>query len=1016
MCKRDFAFILALRGESTLGSTAKVAAYKTAVGTITPDEEEKVTEWMKLSANVNMEPYAKYTPDELKKRFEEMTRHTFPLPLKILHNNAEKKKSYIVGYYQWRGYDLTVKQTQFTQEQIELINVTTGFYIVNAGPGTGKTTVVNERAYQLRDEGVMVISYTNATIDESYRRFRLYPDTRFSGKKKYDNKKKVVFTTVDSLACHITDKPNSDFDQTVRQAIQRLRQGLCKLPYKHIICDECQDIDDLRSELIQLLLSQSRSLFLFGDPRQCITKDCHWYSQLWAQPDNNVTRAGLSQSFRFASTGMIDLVNAVSQHRPELHHELTPSEHLVPFDGVPLVLHQFSPDYDEAGFKELASYIRQLYDNGVSYDNICVVCPSLNRQNRTSSYASRIYAVFRHEGIPCHGGQHGAFVPSGVLFSTIHAVKGREFDYVFLCGMSNFPNTFSMIPREQADALIFVAHSRARKQMHYVSSSYKFILPHGVDQKYVQILEGQHFGMARNVLETKTPHYAIRNMAEDPNFHTLLKCNGFKLDYGLKKTLTQGRPSFTLPSCPPKVDKMFWGILCGLTVETMLLNNHLPVFHDFINVDESKQHGEDHINYPSREEINTFKQALSKTVDELDSADYIILARVYTYIQNRNMINRYDAADWDGFDGPAFVQSYRTFTMRLNRRYGKAWDVECKVGDEDDDFIGYADVVFQHNVVEFKTTPHEFNKSDALQVLLYSLFLPQENGKFRVPELVNLTTGEVSLVTTEQDKLQWKYITERYLELRTHVDCVTSRRNYWGISQTITDPNMSWFVVDTEFHGYTQDIFEIAVINVMRPYESIIQAVRSGDSEGASSWSKQPQQLFDAGLDIGEVQGLFQALPSLHSTKPVLIHYKAKTDVAWINAKSIDLASMAREIGKLEGTFEAGSQPPSLSAFYELKCMLIEGQSHLRPHTALSDALMLYELVVLDKCKLEQCNLNTVEVEITQVEPPKDLDPVYSAIQHVHNYSDEIIDDGIHAVPWKVVRLCQRWLGGVYTG
>ena len=57
-----------------------------------------------------------------------------------------------------------------------------------------------------------------------------------------------------------------------------------------------------------------------------------------------------------------------------------------------------------------------------------------------------------------------------VLYCSIHAVKGLEFDYVFFIGASMFPEPFREVyPANDALSLNFVANTRARKAMYYLS-------------------------------------------------------------------------------------------------------------------------------------------------------------------------------------------------------------------------------------------------------------------------------------------------------------------------------------------------------------------------------------------------------------------------------------------------------------------------------------------------------------------------------------------------------------------
>jgi superfamily I DNA/RNA helicase len=85
--------------------------------------------------------------------------------------------------------------------------------------------------------------------------------------------------------------------------------------------------------------------------------------------------------------------------------------------------------------------------------------------------AQRIHTVFKHVGVPCYTKTEGSYQPHGILFSTIQSVKGKEFDFVFVYGVSNYPESFHMIPYEEAEGLIFVLHTRARKRIIYLISN-----------------------------------------------------------------------------------------------------------------------------------------------------------------------------------------------------------------------------------------------------------------------------------------------------------------------------------------------------------------------------------------------------------------------------------------------------------------------------------------------------------------------------------------------------------------
>lgn len=173
---------------------------------------------------------------------------SFPVPLSYLGENLKKNK--IITYFKLKNLKCEVPKRTFTHSQTESI-YNTGIVIVNAGPGTGKTTASCRRAFHFMNEGVIFISYTNAAVREDKNRMYEYPINN-----------KILFCTIDSLAGKILasngrthddiedDHEGHSYDHSIRNAIS---SNMMISGYRHVIIDEAQDVDDLRFELIASL-------------------------------------------------------------------------------------------------------------------------------------------------------------------------------------------------------------------------------------------------------------------------------------------------------------------------------------------------------------------------------------------------------------------------------------------------------------------------------------------------------------------------------------------------------------------------------------------------------------------------------------------------------------------------------------------------------------------------------------------------------------------------------------------
>lgn len=1019
--KYEYAFLLAECRDEKIDSKMKVAAMKEQLGKITESDNQLLRQFRKL-VHETYDYFPEYSVNSLTIHLGIIHKHAFPMPSTFVNKNEV-----VLAYYKYKGFDIQKKTKTFTNEQNYVLNQNiSGIIVINAGPGTGKTTVANERAYRLKKEGVLLVSFTNSAIDENYKRLKTYPNMRtILQKKSYKKDRNVInVTTIDSLASHIvkTHKMGDNYDLNVVNAIS-LCPRLSKIikRYKHIIVDEAQDINDSKGRFIleYFIHSGAKSICIFGDPRQRIhEKHGGWYTNLWTTSQYNgrqCTRIGFSYSYRFQNPLHLQIANHLSIQRPHLHYQLLQSKH-VPFTNEERIKLYISKNNElDIDIGNIANYVLKTLHGelGVSFSDIAVIGASMNKNNATSAMAGKICSVFKDRGIPCYTKTDGSFIPDAVIFSTIHSIKGKEFDYVFIFGSDSFPETFKNIPYESAESLTYVMHTRARKRMYYISVKRNKYTPVRGLRIPTNPFISNHSAITNVPFKDPEPDlqtYKISELATEFSYLKFIESNDFKLNISkmepLKtKVLFEGH---ILPDRPKEVNPRFWGIFCGLAVQLYMTNEYHELFHLCIrsqimfvsdsSYDQRNRNGQivggrdiktgkiilksAMVNKIKSSEYIQLKKIIKKQINELILTDIIFLTKIYDYIVSGNTQSRYDIKNEDmlkyeeeiGYElaemnlDPEIEQKmsnsgilctlFQDIARVIQDEYGKSLFVERLVYNKYMNICGAIDSLHEVYTLEFKTTNRDFEYHEAVQAYLYSLCSNTE------PFLINLQTGSVAHVSGITTIDRWRHITKSYGILKTHVDLVTNRYNQRIVkkrgdtsrNRKIT-PDM--FVIDTEFATSFKStaIFDIAVINVFDPYRSLVLTLNPGkrNIQFAMDWSGESEQLFNDSINIYQFKRLFKNLTQILGIKHVdLMYYSCKTDVNWCDDSINDLEKVKTDLSKIIkcdvkklGYINSGSAPP-LSDYYDVKCSPSDYQDHLQIHTALTDALLLYELLHMD--------------------------------------------------------------------
>lgn len=971
-------------------------------------------------------------PEILKEFNEEALRHflqikykkTFPFSLSIFTNNKELLRRTILWWFH--------RNTNFDPDTIKILSPnslnkiqkslidniltmkksrTTLIQIVNAAPGTGKTTAANTLAYTLREEGVLLISYTNESIKENYKRFFEFPEGKSnSGLKKYGNNTKdpplINLATVDSLAARIIgDSSDSQFDRFIQLASINIDPNKFIHPkrkriYNHIIVDECQDIDDLRGNFILTFCRKIgiQSLTLFGDPRQRIRgQNGQWYSELWentfdysknghkSENFEPVIRIGFEETYRFQEESILKLVNTLSEVRPTLHVELKAPVELnksdtdyKPIEIIPL-FKLFSPGFIENILSKSGS--------------TCIIGPSIEADNKTTNAGRSIAAAFKEAGKNISFRNDGAYVPDAIPFLTIHSVKGREFDSVFLFGMSNYPNSFSMIPSEEALSLIFVAHSRAKRKIYYIDSSSKFTLPLNVKSEFVNsesydgIIQDSHSDFDK-INSAKMRHFDVKALVEDHSFLRFIEENRYTIN---KDENPYRAEDWVSEAKPKEISSSLWGFILSFDYMSQLTSYENVFNYYFCSILENKyivlaldvivkEQLEGNI-------INNYKDGLRVFSKDIGSEDKILIKNIreikiplygdilYLYekyfddMGNHSLdistLEKYRKIfkDKDKLCSSEILTNALKAKITSEAKFGGS--IETSVSDKDFKVLhGKIDYIDSNmNVYELKSTSSSAKEfSSLLQVWLYYV-LNDEPESFAY--IIDLQKGILYEITSNESIYRWRYLIRSYFIVRHHVDLVTARRNYllnYGKDEEkkrILDVNLheNVFSVDTEFANQ-KDIFEIALVNMKDPYRTIVDLCRPASLEGmmfALDWLPHTvTEMYKSSMD--RVKTTFGLNVGKFSDKPILTYYVCNVDVEWCQRKDtqkIDLSYEARKISEKCGTFTGGNMSPKLGELYTTFAPYpLEFQSHLLAHTAVCDALMLYELVKLGILKI----------------------------------------------------------------
>lgn len=241
----------------------------------------------------------------------------------------------------------------------------------------------------------------------------------------------------------LAERGEVDFAEMIRRATRYVKEGRVRSPYSHLLVDEFQDISGPRAELV-LALARSRSgssVFCVGDDWQSIYRfagsDIR-YTSLFEQRVGCGTTTALDRTFRFNDQIGAVASRFVMRNPEQVRKEIT-SQASVSGPAVSLVRTADPSLALEAVLGRIQGWAKQ-------------------RASAFSVYVLARYWYQLESLERAYGNRRQGVGPgiSSIQFSTVHAAKGLETDFVVIVGLEEGRNGFPADKPEDAFAEMFL--------------------------------------------------------------------------------------------------------------------------------------------------------------------------------------------------------------------------------------------------------------------------------------------------------------------------------------------------------------------------------------------------------------------------------------------------------------------------------------------------------------------------------------------------------------------------------
>lgn len=979
--KDDLLFIMSWRGKKAR-SDAKKADLANEIGVITQSEYDELqffkTECAEFTESLRKDGWFRKTPKAVEHYIDgflkEHSLHSVVYNQLSATYTPAVEITRMLRFYHRKGIQITLRSVSLTDEQQEVCNLPeegSSITAVNSGAGTGKTETVINLANNLIDEGVIFVAFTNSAVDHAVRRLKDIVvdidevDKKFRRPKGINSDEpmrppKILICTIDFLVGSVLSKRVSvdgtggEFESLVCEAIAELpkhKRFFHKTDgsniWNHIIVDEGQDMSANRFKFLtevftQMLNSREEdeegsdkyaprrtSMTIVGDPRQRLdTKGGQEFEDLLHTENYRgipVRKLAFTKSFRFENTKLIQVANALSSLRPHIDVPLVPFSEPI----VDKAIKVFSSPEDVA-----ETIILLVKQRGVKCEQICMLRPAPNKACKSTLDGDEVRSILTNQSISCS--QEGEWKEGLVFLGSIHSAKGLEFDYVFFLGAAGFPEGFAKtIETNEAISLNFVANTRARKELFYLSND-TFAVPRGVPKEFTE-----NGTTARRFQIQHKPRAAVRSdeieeanyrAFEEANSFSTVGENGFQLFTGQTKKIDPQSKSFLYETIS--------AILAVVKGKTIVQKASKCVL---FRTDVFKEKTFSTICYDLTTSSGYLEVRPEANVKETDGELFASLRK------------RYPVED---------IKSHQDFHLLLKGAPSQLTDMrtinnnvmtlasllECD--DDDPENNCYQTVVCS-----------QVRASAIISDKVVLVFSPSLHLASLVKKLspsrkvfsIGLQSGNIIEITQAPYQVfRYANYLQTLFTISIHLQVVREKQ----ASSPFTRPT---FLVDTEFEtiatGKAKTIYDIAIVNGKNPFASIATLVDCGRDvyNRTQIRNRKPWEYddFKGSPTIEQVANKFCAqlakeLSSGNSeTKPVMFYYNAVHDVSFLVGDKVD-PNIDYGIELVE-TFR---KPPfngvgSLDVNYDKITMSNHNdyKAHIIRHTAIGDTMLFYEMM-----------------------------------------------------------------------
>ena len=368
----------------------------------------------------------------------------------------------------------------YNDKQLKAITCKDRFIFVNAGAGSGKTTVMIERIKRLIREGVPEEDILGLTFSK---------EAAMEMKKRLSIEKVYISTFHSYCFQHIEGYdviPKSlPFSKEFLLKVSLYKNKMARKPffyqryvsylkkykfidyddmliqfmnirdvhkYKHILIDEFQDTNFLQISVLLKLIHEHTHVFVVGDPDQSIYRFRGAMKEVsdYFIHKFKATLITLNMNYR-SDSNILDIANRViSNNTNRIKKTLSCTRN----DKGIVALHMFD---------SIDGYTRFMYDIMLTtqFNSYAII-------TRTNKQLFDIKTTI-HQNIPM-------FKMQKISLFTLHASKGLEFDCVFILGIdqNHIPYKFSRggFSIEEERRLLYVGITRAKHALYFIHYKY----------------------------------------------------------------------------------------------------------------------------------------------------------------------------------------------------------------------------------------------------------------------------------------------------------------------------------------------------------------------------------------------------------------------------------------------------------------------------------------------------------------------------------------------------------------